>query len=1107
MAPILVLYWQSTLGEVCMSVLNRFYLSLVVFLSVAWPSVSLAMVCASPPNVVIPDDSINTNPSDANPGTAATIDVVVPASFEGTVTDLDVQLTITHAYVGDLIVTLTSPAGTVVTLIDRPGRAGGVGGHGCSQANIDVVLDDSAATEADLQCSATDPAIGGTQQPFGNLSDFVGDAIAGTWTLTAVDYFPLDEGTFIANGICFSGATTPVTISQFESRRKGRSLEFKWETSSESFNLGFDLWGNVNGEWQQLNKRLIEADSLDSVEPQRYRRKVNILKVDGDVTEVGISSFSTSGQEDFYGPFDIGEQYGEAAVPKYVDWTQQRSLHDKAMAEAGYVKIKKRWVKNNSRRQARQKRQEDRFHSTILDIESAGIHQVSYEDLLAAGVDLKGMPVHKLSLTRGGVAVPRRVFRNGSKSKRRFGPGSEIVFYGYGPSESDSRYVATEPYLLSLDASKVIDLPSAERFDFGQLSNDLSSWSNHRFTHRFGDKNLYSFGLEGDGWYDTSIRAIRSIGTKFINLKIDENAVLEDAATIELLLYGVTDFPDIDVDGDGITEPDHHYKVYLNRTDFPNPISEGYSRGKALIQVSQEVIGQLKHGDNEIQIELIPDNGHNLDLAYFINGSISYSKPNIMSAKSLSIDELEGSGKTIVRTNEHKVDAVYAVDSENNVAIRAFNENQDGIVEVLQRNNTSQRGPVILNFVSDGGYLKPKQIYKANNVDADELDLSDVDYVVIADASLRGETLQRFVSTQNEMGRRTKAVSSQTIFDAYSGGNPLPRAIATYLSDQAQSSPYQYVLLVGGHTYNYRGYNVDESNQPINLIPSFYRATEFITKQIPSAVPFVDFDRDGAPDRAIGRWPVRDKMQLEHVVNKTLAWHADGSHKDSKTALFIADGKDQQSDFAQTTRRLISSLGLDLNPWQAPNEVLLDAINADESIPQDEKLNTARSRIIDGVNEGPALTVYSGHGAPGVWGRQKLIYGSVSDQFSNGSRPTFMLPLACYTTYYEAPNIKSLPEVLFTDSAGGAVAISGAALLSDSSDNERFGRALLKKMSVSGMDLGSAVLSVKRDMLENASRHQTVVYNWVTLGDPTLSFNLPNVEPLPDLNEPRGDRR
>lgn len=1094
-----------TMGDLIMKAFKSFYMPFAILGMLFWPSVSVAMLCANPPDVVIPDDSINTGASDLNPGSPGIIEVVIPPGAEGTITDLNIQLSIDSTWVGDLIVTLTSPAGTVVTLIDRPGRGiGGAGGFGCSEDDIDVILDDSATTEAELQCATTAPAIGGTQQPFGNLSDFNGESISGTWTFTAVDFFPADQGTFSADGICLTGVTNPVTISQFKSRRQGKSLVFDWETSSESFNLGFDLWGNVDGEWQQLNRRLIESDSLDSVKPQQYRHRVNALKVEGDISQVGISSYSSSGKEDFYGPFEIGQEYGEAAVPEYVDWAYQRSLHDKAMIEAGYIKTKNRWRKNSVRKQARQDRQKRRFPRVIFDIESDGMYRITYEELLNQGINLNRMPLHKLSLTRDGVAIPRAVFNSKTKSKRRFGPGSELVFYGRGPSDSDSRYVGTAPYVLSLDSSKVIDisrltpLADAGAADIGTIDQT------HRFTENFGSKNIYSFGLEGDGWYDSSIRAIRRIGVKSINLDVSNDAVLDDVATIELLLFGVTSYPGIDVDGDGEPEPGHHYKVYLNRAEFPDAIAEGYGDGREFINVSQDVVGQLKHGDNEIQIELIPDNGHNIDLVYLVDGSMSYARPNMINGGALTVRQGKGESKTVAKTNGVGIDAVYATDHEHNVSQRPFTI-KDGLVEVVNQANPSQRGPVMLRFVSEGGYATPENIYVADSVDPDELDLSEVDYVVISDASLRGEVLQKFVVRQEELGRRTKVVTSQTIFDAYSGGNPLPQAIADYLAEQSNSSPFKYVLLVGGHTYNYRAYNTDDSNRPINLIPSFYRATDFITKQIPTAVPFVDFDHDGAPDRAIGRWPVRDLIQLELVVNKTLTWHADGSHKDSKTGLFIADGNDEQNDFSQSVRRLTSSLGLDLNPWQAPDEVLLDTINADSSIDQGDKLTSARNQIVDGINKGPALTVYSGHGAPGVWGRQKLIYGSVSDRFENTTRPTFMMPLACYTTYYETPDIKSLPEVLFTDTAAGAVAISGSALLSDSSDNERFAQAVLKKMTVDGIDLGSAVLSAKQEAHKFSPRHQTVVYSWVTLGDPTLSFNLPKVEPLPSIDQSRGN--
>lgn len=1063
----------------------------VVVFTILWLGVhiapALAVICSTDANLAIPQD-----------GSFVSIDIEMPPSPGTTITDLNFQLFIDHAWVGDVIATLTSPAGTTIDLINRPGVPASF--FGCPRDDIDVTLDDAAATQAENQCSLPFPAVGGTRQPDGSLATFNGELVSGTWTLSVSDVFPADAGTIISANNCIDVSTTPVTISSFETKKRGEQLRAKWQTSSESFNLGFHLWGNVDGQWQQLNRRLITSKVVDSVAPQKYKHRLNMLKIDGDITQVGVSSVSTSGQEEFYGPFEIGERYGEETVPKYVDWNYQRALHDKAMQDAGYVKLRNRWVRNNLRREWRQRREEKRFPDTILEIESAAVYKVSYEDLLAQGIDLRGMPVHKMSLTRNGLATARSITNDNRRYKRRFGPGSEIVFYAHGPSEQDARYIANQPYLLSLDSANVIQLTDTRRAQQSRLAGDVTVSNTHIASENFGDKNLYSFGLEGDGWYDSSIRAIRRTGLKTIKLNVADDALLDQPVGINLELFGVTNFPRVDADGDGDLEPNHHYRVYLNRGDFPEAVAEGYADGREFIHVSQEVVGQLRVGDNEIQIELIPDNGHNLDLVYLVDGSLSYARPNTMISASLNFHESVDGAPTLLSTNGFDIDSVFAVDVDGNVAGRPFSGRGDTI-QVNNAINPSQRGPTTLYFVSKVGYVSPAQVYPATQVSADELDLSETDYVVIADASLRGETLQRFVARQTQLGRRTKVVSSQSIFNQYSDGSPLPQAIADYLLEQSKASPFNYVLLVGGHTYNYRGYNTDETNRPINLIPSFYRGTEGITKQIPTAVPFVDFDKDGAPDKAIGRWPVRDLNQLKLIVDKTLAWHADGSHKDSQTALFIADAKDIQNNFTSSTHRLMSSLGLDLNPWQQTSHVLLDDVLADESIAADEKIVSARNAIIDGVNQGPALTVYSGHGAPGVWGRQVLISGSVSERFENSSAPTVIVPMACYTTYYETPNIKSLPEVLLTDAEGGAVAISGAALLSRSGDNERFGRALLEKMSVSGMDLGSAVLSVKQEMHKSSLSHQTIVYNWITLADPTLSFDLPKIEPVPELDQ------
>jgi len=112
------------------------------------------------------------------------------------------------------------------------------------------------------------------------------------------------------------------------------------------------------------------------------------------------------------------------------------------------------------------------------------------------------------------------------------------------------------------------------------------------------------------------------------------------------------------------------------------------------------------------------------------------------------------------------------------------------------------------------------------------------------------------------------------------------------------------------------------------------------------------------------------------------------------------------------------------------------------------------------------------------------------------------MPLACYTTYYETPKVKSLSERLFSDNPAGAVGLSGPALLSYNSDNERFARSVLRLMTHAGHDLGTATLLAKKAIHGTGPRRQTVIYNWVTLADPTLSFELPPAPPDTQVEAP-----
>jgi len=149
--------------------------------------------------VAIPDDST---------GSVQSI-VTVPDTFLGlAIEDINVHLEITHTWFEDLTVTLTSPNGTVVTLLEDQ----------CDQFNdADVIIDDKGI---DPTCSSTPPTLSGTVKGIESLSAFKNENFNGDWILTVQDNFAEDGGNIenFALEICYDDflSTNTVELAEFK---------------------------------------------------------------------------------------------------------------------------------------------------------------------------------------------------------------------------------------------------------------------------------------------------------------------------------------------------------------------------------------------------------------------------------------------------------------------------------------------------------------------------------------------------------------------------------------------------------------------------------------------------------------------------------------------------------------------------------------------------------------------------------------------------------------------------------------------------------------------------------------------------------------------------
>ncbi len=136
------------------------------------------------------------NIPDNNP-TGATFTMNVTENV--TITDLDVNVDITHTWVGDVTVTIKSPAGTSATIINRPGQP--ITFYGCNGDNIVATLDDEAASPVENECEASIPTIAGAFIPNNPLSIFDGETTAGVWEITVSDAVGGDSGALNSWGI------------------------------------------------------------------------------------------------------------------------------------------------------------------------------------------------------------------------------------------------------------------------------------------------------------------------------------------------------------------------------------------------------------------------------------------------------------------------------------------------------------------------------------------------------------------------------------------------------------------------------------------------------------------------------------------------------------------------------------------------------------------------------------------------------------------------------------------------------------------------------------------------------------------------------------------
>ncbi|MGI9289915.1 MAG: C25 family cysteine peptidase [Gammaproteobacteria bacterium] len=816
-------------------------------------------------------------------------------------------------------------------------------------------------------------------------------------------------------------ATVPVTLSYFKASSTDSGVLFNWSTTTEAGNLGFDLFAETQGQLELLNPEFIPSDVVDAVEPQHYSFESKTVGAD----VFWLADTDISGNQTIHGPFSLDKAFGRKAETKRIDWKGIRAEHH---------------LKRESRSAVRTDGTlPGDIGSLLLVVTEAGLHRVTYEQLLAAGLDLEGARKNEIALLNRGQAIPVSVVIPGSNT---FGNGAFVEFVA---ETTNSLYSKHNIYVLTVDQT----LAKTGKTVKAKPKNGVAPVSHYLATRSVARQRQYSFASpNGDPWYDDRLLAINGPVRRDYDVVLDHYVETAAGSELKLMVWGVTNFPE---------SPDHHLQVEFNG----EVVADRYFDGLVDMPIDAELSeGLVREGSNTLTLHLPHDMGVQADLVNLEGYRVRYPRAFVAESDRLSFS---AAGR------------VFEVTGFSSEQVEVYRQQRDGSLERLSEFevHATEAGYSVrfagtvhaanYHVVGESALLTPG----LESPPSDFIEVTGARYHIISHADFIGADLDRLVAAREAEGYSVQVVDVETLYAAYSHHITDPLAIQAYLKD-VYAEGADYVLLVGGDTYDYHDYLGQDA---ISFIPSLYAQTDALIRFSPVDALYTDIDGDLMPDMAIGRFPVRNSQDVATMVDQTLAY---SNQVSTRTAVFAADAYDQVQglDFMQDSENAVDRLPFD---WQ------IELAYVDE-----QGVSGARNTLLDSINSGVALIAFFGHSGPTTWTFNGLLNTIDVANLENSGKPTVVTQFGCWNTYFVSPTADTLGHSFLLSGQRGAAAILGASTLTKAVSEAELSGLLFDELMQPGTSLGEAILNAKRDYGDLKPYQLDVILGWTLLGDPAL---------------------
>ena len=215
-------------------------------------------------------NSSSTNIPVTIPTNVATVTSTIDVPSGVTISNVILNVDITHTWINDLSLKLTSPSGTTITLVANPCNAN------ISVNDINATFDDAGTA---FVCGDL-PGISGTVIPTQPFSTFVGESSTGTWTLSVVDAYNQDGGALNSWSLNICSMASPLSVVEnqlqnfalFPNPNKGNfTVQFNSKSTKAVSIVVHDISGRSIFEKKYSNTGLFSENlQLDNVQAGVY---------------------------------------------------------------------------------------------------------------------------------------------------------------------------------------------------------------------------------------------------------------------------------------------------------------------------------------------------------------------------------------------------------------------------------------------------------------------------------------------------------------------------------------------------------------------------------------------------------------------------------------------------------------------------------------------------------------------------------------------------------------------------------------------------------------------------------------------------------------------